>query len=311
LAKISTIVRFTQPLAKLSSLVAPHASAGFLERYFLTPSRREMQAWEIDCMAKAHTRIFSFDDDRKFPVYFWGSGPVVLLVHGWSGRASQLTPLVPGLLKKGFQVVTFDAPAHGEAEGKITGMPELAAALKQVADHFGSIEAIVAHSLGGSATTLAMSRGLSARKLVYISPPENVGAYLYRTTRLFGFSRKVARISQELLEERFSFTFENSRGTSLAPQMRTPLLVIHDVKDRQVNYEDACLWAKSWPKATLMSTEGLGHLRILRDSLVIKAALDFVGRRESKKMDKKADLLSGKGVMPSPYQESDNLGQTI
>ena len=311
MAKISTIVRFTKPMAKIGSLVAPRASAGFLERYFLTPSRREMQAWEIDCMAKAETSIFTFDEKRKFPVYSWGQGPVVMLVHGWSGRASQLTTLVPGLLKKGYQVVSFDAPGHGEADGKLTGMPEMAAALSQVADHFGPIEAVVAHSLGGAAATLAQSRGLAAKKLVFISPPENVGDYLYRAARLFGFSHKVARGSQELLEKRFSFTFQKVRGASLAPSMGAPLLLIHDVKDRQVNFEDSHLWVESWPESTLMSTEGLGHLRILREPSVVKATLEFLGQPEEEYLGTEPETLSGKGVLPEKYQGSGRLGQTV
>ena len=44
-------------------------------------------------------------------MYSWGSGPTVLLVHGWEGRGSQLSAFAPALVKAGFRVVAVDMPA--------------------------------------------------------------------------------------------------------------------------------------------------------------------------------------------------------
>jgi hypothetical protein len=43
----------------------------------------------------------------------WGSGPAVLLVHGWGGRARQLAAFVSPLVHAGFSVVALDAPRAG------------------------------------------------------------------------------------------------------------------------------------------------------------------------------------------------------
>ena len=48
----------------------------------------------------------------------------VLLVHGWSGRSTQLFAFADKLLENGFMVISFDGPAHGKSTGRTTMMPE-------------------------------------------------------------------------------------------------------------------------------------------------------------------------------------------
>jgi len=48
--------------------------------------------------------------------YSWGEGPVVLLTHGWNGRATQLWKFSDPLVDSGFRVVALDMPGHGQAE---------------------------------------------------------------------------------------------------------------------------------------------------------------------------------------------------
>jgi pimeloyl-ACP methyl ester carboxylesterase len=55
-----------------------------------------------------------------------------------------------------------------------------------------------------------------------------------------------------------------------------PTLVVHDVGDRQTAYADARALAETLPDARLVTTEGLGHRRILRDPEVIAAVTAFI-----------------------------------
>ena len=54
-----------------------------------------------------------------------------------------------------------------------------------------------------------------------------------------------------------------------------PALVIHDRDDREVPYASADRIVRAWPDATLVTTEGLGHRRILRDASVIERVVAF------------------------------------
>jgi len=53
-------------------------------------------------------------------------------------------------------------------------------------------------------------------------------------------------------------------------------LIIHDEQDDEVPYNDAVRNARAWEGSTLMTTQGLGHRRILRDDAVINAVVEFV-----------------------------------
>ena len=55
-----------------------------------------------------------------------------------------------------------------------------------------------------------------------------------------------------------------------------PTLVVHDRGDRQTPYADAERLVGSLPDARLVTTEGLGHRRILRDPAVVAEVVDFV-----------------------------------
>ncbi|HEX5771250.1 MAG TPA: alpha/beta hydrolase, partial [Nocardioidaceae bacterium] len=46
----------------------------------------------------------------------WGDGPVVYLVHGWGGRASQFAAFVEPLVAAGHTVVAFDGLSHGDSD---------------------------------------------------------------------------------------------------------------------------------------------------------------------------------------------------
>src|SRR5258705_2518103 len=98
-----------------------HLAARIAYPMFVTPSpRRELRPEERRIMDEARessVRVRS----SKLSVYEWKKGPdVVLLVHGWQGRASQYNVLLRSLRARGFTVAAFDAPAWGTSEGTTT-----------------------------------------------------------------------------------------------------------------------------------------------------------------------------------------------
>ena len=270
------IVRAIRAGARLASAVSPHLGAVWLERLFITPKRWPTPEIEQERMARAEHRVLRFDGAREFPIYTWGDGPPVLLVHGWSGRGSQMSGFVAPLVERGFSVATFDAPGHGAADGTVSGPTEMATSLELLARHLGQIHAVVAHSLGASATTFALSRGFEVARAVYIAPPENPGDYLFRAAAHLGFSQSAAQAAQARMEQRFGVLFDDSRGAELAAELDVPLLLIHDLEDREVPHEEGKHVADAWRGSRLMTTRGLGHRRILADPEVIDATVRFV-----------------------------------
>lgn len=209
-------------------------------------------------------------------VWSWGEGPTVLLVHGWNGRATQLGGFVEPLVARGYRVVAFDAIGHGQSPGKFLSLPELATCIQLVADALGEVYGVIAHSLGGAATTFALSRGLRVERAVFISPPSDPREFLAMVSGALGASDEVRSRVKERVERRLGTALEDMRAETLARSMGTPLLVIHDENDKEVPVRVGRTVANAWPGAELVITEGLGHQRILRAEPVVNKAVSFI-----------------------------------
>lgn len=261
------------------SHAAPDLMARWYADRFTTPRLFPVARREKDWMRQVRPSRLPFDGADSLALYDWGEGPVVLLVHGFEGRAGQLGGFVAPFVTAGYRVVAFDAPAHGASDGKRTAIQEMVRALSKVAGHVGPVEAVVAHSLGSTALVECLYQGMEADRAVLIAPPVHPETYLPRIARHFGISQKVAGRAQALLEARHGAPFEDYRPLSAARHLSQPALILHDEDDRQVPLDEGEKLARFWPGATLEMTQSLGHNRILRDPGVIARALTFVQAR--------------------------------
>ncbi len=222
----------------------------------------------------------------------WGDGPdpapigTVYLVHGWGGRGSQFGALVEPLLASGHRVVMFDAPAHGDSDHGPAGPRrsngvEFAQALDAVFCRFGPAEAVVAHSLGTISTYLALRFGwIGTRKLVVIAPMvESKGLFDQFQTAL-GFGTHTRRAFDLSVLRWLGIPVAEFDARFQAAHVEpVPTLVITDRGDRQTPYADVVDFAASID-APLVTTEGLGHRKILRDRNVIARVVEFVSGQE-------------------------------
>lgn len=219
---------------------------------------------------------WSLESDRPtLKGYTGGTGPVVLLVHGWAGRGADWRYLAADLIGGGWRVVVPDLPGHGTTPGRRTDLYELGRAVSAVLDHERPA-AVVTHSMGFPATMLALENGgHRPDTLVALAPGRRIAQ------ALDGFARRAALpagLVEELrrgLEHRFGADIWHVLDVDrVLPQLRAAGLVIHDVDDDEVPLVDARQIAASWPEAELVTTEGLGHRRILRDGTVRAHILD-------------------------------------
>jgi pimeloyl-ACP methyl ester carboxylesterase len=284
----STNVRFLfQTLLKraglgASALLAPGLAGLWAERLFLTPPRPRYPSSEFFDLIDAR-QSFVRHRGRHIATWRWGApdAPAVLLVHGWGGRATQMRRFVAHLTAGGFRVIAYDQPAHGLSDGRLTGLPDFADALAAVARHHGKVRAVISHSLGGPAAAIALARGLQIERAVLISPPSDLVGYSRRFARWLALPERVRRSMQASIEERFGVRWSELEIARVAPHLRAEALVIHDRQDTQVPWTQGAALARHWPGARLMSTDGLGHGRILEDDAVARAAVDFIAGRSA------------------------------
>lgn len=216
-----------------------------------------------------------YRDTRAAP-----DAPAVLLVHGWGGHAGQMLPLAQTLADAGLQVLLLEMPAHGRSAGQVSNLPQFARALDYTAARLNAqgldLQAVVAHSLGANAAAYASSRGLALRGLVLLAPPASPHAYTQLFARMFGLSERTRGAMQTRIEAREAILMPQFEPPAVGPRITTPTLVVHDRGDRINRHADGEAYAQTILGARLLSTEGLGHMKLLQDPTVLAEVASFV-----------------------------------
>jgi len=221
---------------------------------------------------------------RPLAVHAWGTGPNVLLMHGWNGRGTQLGAFMPTLVAAGFRVLAFDAPGHGRSRGHETNIPEITAAIQAVVQACGSLHAVIGHSFGVVCALYAVRQGLHVERVVAVAPPAEMHELARRFCAALGLSGAAQKNFYGRLEARFGADlWDKFSPVSLARQVDLPGLVIHDQDDSDVPWQDGEAVARAWRGAQFVRTAGLGHRRILRDPEVIARATAFIAAESGTK----------------------------
>ena len=211
----------------------------------------------------------------------WGEkGPTVLLLHGWNGRGSQMGAFAAPLVEAGYRVVAYDLPAHGRSPGNSTNIFKAIETLEAVAEIYGPIHAVIAHSFGGMVTALALKKGLQAERVVCIGTPGSLQWLFKNFVSYLTIPKTVlVRLNQMIDAEFGADIWDRLSVIDASRQLTTPALFIHDEFDADVDWKEAEKITEFWKEAQFMKTSGLGHRRILRDPEVVSAVVSFIERK--------------------------------
>ncbi len=211
---------------------------------------------------------------RLVRVHAFGEGPLVVLVHGWQGGASQLLGLAEATRAAGFRVALFDMPAHGEAPGLSTSCPEFIVILQSVARKLGPLHAVVGHSLGATAALLAVAGGLDAASVVALAPIPSFEFTMRGYVRAFGLSSRAKELLARRLEARVRTKRAELNLASIEPGV--PTLLVHDRLDRVVPSRHSRRLQARWQGARLLETAGFGHRRLLDTDVIVQGVVAFL-----------------------------------
>lgn len=201
-----------------------------------------------------------------------GMGPAVLLVHGWESSAREWTSLVPALTAAGVAAIVPDLPAHGASDGETVSARSAGEALRALEAREGPFLAVLAHSFGCVATTLACEAGLQAGALVFFAPPADQADQVRRLCARNGLTPEAAETVLARVREAGMELIDLPARVAARPE---PLLVIHASDDEMTPLSGAQGLVAAWPGARLLEMDGLGHNGALRDRAAIAAALRF------------------------------------
>jgi pimeloyl-ACP methyl ester carboxylesterase len=224
---------------------------------------------------------------RAVAAEIWGDGPTVYLMHGWGGSRGRFEKFIAPLVAAGYRVVALDAPSHGDSAAGVHGRRravavDFAEALKTLIAEYGPAYGIIGYSLGGTAAVLVVLDGLPAVRMALIAPMTNPLTFTSEFARVLGFGERIRARLVERVERRNGRPMSDldivARATARSDL--PPLLVVHDRDDQVVDLADAEAITKAWPRAELLRTEGLGHLKILRDPVVVQQVVRFLAGKE-------------------------------
>lgn len=299
-------------LLRFLEWVYPPAAVKIALKYFYTPipfKRPDREAKTFEQAKRQELMI----GRKRITVYTWGKADKkILLVHGWSGRATQFYKIKNYLLSRGFQVIAFDAPAHGEnKDAKTTHMLEFVESIERVNMTFGPFYGAIGHSLGGLAILNAYNKGFKVEKIAVIAAPSSIANVVRDFCQRIKAGEKTEKgIVANLIAE-YQVPLEHYSGQEQAPTVKANGLIVHDIHDHDVSVEEGRMLNKSWKSSRLHLTKRLGHRRVLRDKFAVPLIADFFGKRKpgrpkpqrkpTRNNDQKTD--QGKKGPSSPSQQ--------
>ena len=217
--------------------------------------------------------------DKVIQVFrFAGKGPKVLLLHGWSGRGTQLFAFADELRKSNAEVVTFDMPAHGQSLGNKTNIIELVACIKEVHTKYGTFDHAIAHSMGSMALLRALRDGILMKSVAIIGSGDKIRNVFYRFSEQLQFSDKVTEQMIQTVEKKFGMNLESYSSSMSLEHLEMPLLIVHDKDDKETPFTYSKDLHKIANNSELLLTSGLGHHRILRDSKTVQHIVQFINQ---------------------------------
>jgi pimeloyl-ACP methyl ester carboxylesterase len=205
-----------------------------------------------------------------------GSGPAVLLVHGWEDDNSLWSPLVDELASRGRPLVAFDLPGHGASGGDWGVSWEGADGIVAVAEMLGPVNAVVAHSGGCGMTAGAIGEGWTVDRAALIAPPLAEGNRWLRYAAKLGVTEDVALAAKAMYYDAHGAARADWHPRTAYPALDVDLLVVQSRDDEHMPASDAEDVIPRNPRAKLVLVDGLSHRRTARDPGVIKLVADFV-----------------------------------
>jgi pimeloyl-ACP methyl ester carboxylesterase len=264
--------------SKICAFISTKLATKYAAMLFTTPIKHKVPKRELEMDHKSIQKtIYVPAINKNIVTYEYGkSQQKVLLVHGWSGRGTQLFKIAEELLQNGYSTISFDAPAHGKSEGKTTIMSDFIESILEIEKHYGPFEFAIGHSLGGMSVLNAIKDGLKVKKAVIIGSGDIVQDILDDFIFKLGLKPEMSKRLCTYFENKYQTKMDHYSAYRAAANVKIPVLVVHDNHDPEVSVKAGIHIHEHLENGTLLLTDNLGHRKILGNQNVIKRIIEFI-----------------------------------
>ena len=264
--------------AKILELISSRFASFFGIRLFITPVNFPIPKREQYMLKSAQKKRLHIPEIKKeIEILSYGySKKKVLLVHGWSGRSTQLFAFADKLLENGYMVISFDGPAHGKSTGRTTMMPEFLKTIEKINTTFGPFEAAIGHSFGATSLYNAAATFLDIKTFIAIGSGDRISDIISNFVKNLYLNEKSAKKIQLGLEKKWMIHVDDFSSSTVAKKIKIPVLVVHDIIDGDVPVSCAYRIRQNLEKGSLLITNGLGHTKILRNNEIVHKSIKFI-----------------------------------
>jgi pimeloyl-ACP methyl ester carboxylesterase len=264
---------------KILSSISKKKAAEKAFELFCTPQQRNKKPLPkiFDQSEKLDFKI----DDLTIRGWRWNhpAKRKALILHGFESSVVNFDKYIKALTAKGYEVLAFDAPAHGRSNGKQINAPLYKRTIREIDKKFGPINSYMAHSFGGLAVCLALEEtGHTANcRLVLIAPATETTSAIDNFFKFLQLDPSIRPEFEQLIIKKGGVVPAWYSIGRAIKHIQAKVLWIHDEEDETTPISDVLkVRSENQSNIEFVITKGLGHRRIYRDNKVAKLVIDFL-----------------------------------
>lgn len=274
------VVNYLRARLNILAVISKKRAAKKAFEIFSTPFRKPKRKTP-PIFKKAEKLSFQLDAKTTIRGYRFNhpSKDKVLILHGFESASKNFDRYISALVRKGYEVLAFDAPAHGLSDGKRIILPMYVETIKTIYNLYGPINKFMAHSFGGLALAhfLEFIEHDNTTKAVFIAPATETTTAINTFFAFLDLSPEVRKEFDQLIYEKAGVYAEHFSVRRAMHQIKANCLWLHDEDDDLTPLSDALkVREDAHPHLEFYITKGLGHRKIYRDNNVKRKIVEFL-----------------------------------
>jgi pimeloyl-ACP methyl ester carboxylesterase len=283
-------MRYMRAQLNILSLVSLRKSAEKAFRLFVTPRKRrkgklppifetgEPLSFRQDGHPVRGHRWQPYSDALR-PSAESAAPKKVLIAHGFESASRVFGNYIASLLKKGYEVVAFDAPGHGLSGGKRLFISDYVQMLSAIEQNYGPFHSWMGHSLGGLALALSLEEMPmdGECRLVLVAPSPGIAEAFSEWAGELQLPGPIVKEVGEYVKEISGHPLDWYSLRRTIGSLGMPILYVQDEGDAVVPVDFARLIeGDGHANIRFLFTTDLGHKKVYKDQDVLDHIVEFL-----------------------------------